>query len=206
MYTSTTSRDHLSFAPLNSSEEYCHGSLAASKRVRGKATVQAESLIRRRDAFDIHSQSSFRARYASRIRGGPGQCAGVRCLEVSRWPFERGLGLIRCRKWAGCPQALQGRKCNPDESKTRIWLLDDGTAEISLGAEVSGMFPIRNFADRLTSANQYVNSYRGGRVTDTARRMKAPSRPLSIPRRARVEQIERIKPGCIALCKLYEIQ
>ncbi|GHJ84871.1 hypothetical protein NliqN6_1273 [Naganishia liquefaciens] len=39
------------------------------------------------------------------------------------------------RKWAGCPQALQGRKCNPDESKTRIWLLDDGTAEVSLGAE-----------------------------------------------------------------------
>jgi hypothetical protein len=41
------------------------------------------------------------------------------------------------RKWAGCPQALQGRKCNPNESKTRIWLLDDGTAEVSLGAEVS---------------------------------------------------------------------
>lgn len=41
------------------------------------------------------------------------------------------------RRWAGCPQALQGRKCDPHESKTRIWLLDDGTAEVSLGAEVS---------------------------------------------------------------------
>ncbi|KAJ9114517.1 hypothetical protein QFC20_001390 [Naganishia adeliensis] len=68
-------------------------------------------------------------------------------LYTLNHPFGRGMPLDPSddsedaldphvwKKWAGCPQALQGRKCNPDESKTRIWLLDDGTAEVSLGAE-----------------------------------------------------------------------
>jgi hypothetical protein len=61
------------------------------------------------------------------------------------------------RKWAGCPQALQGRKCDPDESKTRIWLREDGTAEVSLGAEVS--------SDQMQSgarANSMHNAVRTG--------------------------------------------
>lgn len=50
------------------------------------------------------------------------------------------------RQWAGCPQALQGRRCDSNEGKTRIWLLEDGTAEVSLGAEVSSKLKIAEIA------------------------------------------------------------